>query len=129
MKKLFVCLLLGITLAFCGCRSETSTEEIKELCYDISILVDELGSTTALTDKKVYKEIREEAKETLIKVEKIKGNDEIKAKMKDICKNVNESCKYGYETDINVSSDKWDKSNEYYNKADEILEEIENMIN
>lgn len=128
MKKLFVCLFLGITLAFCGCGSETSMEEINELYYDISILVDELGETTAITEKDVYKEIREESKEALTNVENIKGHDEIKSKLEEICKNINESCKYGYETDINISKDEWDKSTEYYNKAYDTLEEVENML-
>lgn len=128
MKKTIMYLLFTVTLAFYGCGTQTTIEDINEMYFDISILVDELGETTALTEKEVYKNIREECKKVLEDVNNIKGNDDIKTKLQEVCNNINESCKYGYDTDINVSTEGWNKSTEYYQQAYDTLEEIKEIL-
>lgn len=128
MKKIIMYLLLVTTLGFYGCGAETTIEEINEIYFDISVLVDELGDTTAFTEKEVYKNMREECKSISNNISNIKGNDDIKIKLQEICNNVNEACKYGYETDINVSADGWEKGTEYYQQAYDTLEEVKEIL-
>ncbi len=128
MKKIIMYLLFTTTLVFYGCGAQTTIEDINEMYFDISILVDELGETTALTEKEVYKSIREECKKISDDVSNIKGNDDIKIKLQEVCNNINESCKYGYETNINISNEGWEKSTEYYQQAYDKLEEVKEVL-
>lgn len=74
MKKLFnLSLLIIMALSLISC-SETSKEDIKELYNDASILVDELGSTTAFSDKEVFRELQEESEDFKEEVNGIRGH-------------------------------------------------------
>ena len=128
MKKLFnLSLLIIMALSLISC-SETSKEDIKELYNDASILVDELGSTTAFSDKEVFRELQEESEDFKEEVNGIRGHKEIKSKLLDIYDNINESCKYSIEMDINSEDDNWNSSVEHYEKASDILEEVNKLL-
>lgn len=128
MKKLFnLSLLIIIALSLISC-GETSKEDIKELYYDASSLVDELGSTTAFSDKEVFRELREEADDFKEEVNEVRGHKEIKSKLLDIYDNINESCKYSIDMDINSEDNNWNNSVEHYEKASDILEEVNKLL-
>ena len=128
MKKLFnLSLLIIIALSLISC-GETSKEDIKELYYDASSLVDELGSTTAFSDKEVFRELQEEADDFKEEVNEVRGHKEIKSKLLDIYDNINESCKYSIDMDINSEDDNWNSSVEHYEKASDILEEVNKLL-
>lgn len=128
MKKLFnLSLLIIIALSLISC-SETSKEDIKELYYDASSLVDELGSTTAFSDKEVFRELQEEADDFKEEVNEVRGHKEIKSKLLDIYDNINESCKYSIDMDINSEYNNWNNSVEHYEKASDILEEVNKLL-
>lgn len=128
MKKLFnLSLLIIMALSLISC-SETSKEDIKELYYDASSLVDELGGTTAFSDKEVFRELQEEADDFKEEVNKVRGHEEIKSKFLDIYDNINKSCKYSIHMDINSEDDNWNSSVEHYEKASDILEEVNKLL-
>lgn len=128
MKKLFnLSLLIIIALSLISC-GETSKEDIKELYYDASSLVDELGSTTAFSDKEVFRELQEEADDFKEEVNEVRGHKEIKSKLLDIYDNINESCKYSIDMDINSEDNNWNNSVEHYEKASDILEEVNKLL-
>ena len=128
MKKLFnLSLLIIIALSLISC-GETSKEDIKELYYDASSLVDELGSTTAFSDKEVFRELREEADDFKEEVNEVRGHKEIKSKLLDIYDNINESCKYSIDMDINSEDNNLNNSVEHYEKASDILEEVNKLL-
>lgn len=128
MKKLFnLSLLIIIALSLISC-SETSKEDIKELYYEASSLVDELGSTTAFSDKEVFRELQEEADDFKEEVNEVRGHKEIKSKLLDIYDNINESCKYSIDMDINSEDNNWNNSVEHYEKASDILEEVNKLL-
>mgnify|MGYP001059339485 FL=1 len=128
MKKLFnLSLLIIIALSLISC-GETSKEDIKELYCDASSLVDELGSTTAFSDKEVFRELQEEADDFKEEVNEVRGHKEIKSKLLDIYDNINESCKYSIDMDINSEDNNWNNSVEHYEKASDILEEVNKLL-
>ena len=128
MKKLFnLSLLIIIALSLISC-GETSKEDIKELYYDASSLVDELGSTTAFSDTEVFRELQEEADDFKEEVNEVRGHKEIKSKLLDIYDNINESCKYSIDMDINSEDNNWNNSVEHYEKASDILEEVNKLL-
>ena len=128
MKKLFnLSLLIIISLSLISC-SETSKEDIKELYYDASSLVEELGSTTVFSDKEVFRELQEDADDFKEEVNEVRGHKEIKSKLLDIYDNINESCKYSIDMDINSEDDNWNSSVEHYEKASDILEEVNKLL-
>ena len=128
MKKLFnLSLLIIIALSLISC-GETSKEDIKELYYDASSLVDELGSTTSFSDKEVFRELQEEADDFKEEVNEVRGYKEIKSKLLDIYDNINESCKYSIDMDINSEDNNWNNSVEHYEKASDILEEVNKLL-
>ena len=57
MKKTIMYLLFTVTLAFYGCGTQTTIEDINEMYFDISILVDELGETTEFLYESGAKEV------------------------------------------------------------------------